>query len=317
MLDYKCKTPAIEFTCNVCGVVGQAGCPLGPPANPPPRETPSCTHCGSTVRMRGLIRALSMEVFGLSLALPDFPRVKSLRGLGIGDARQYADRLTARFDYRNTFYTREPRLDITNPPAADLGAYDFIVASEIFEHVAAPAASAFQNAFRLLKPNGILALTVPYSLAEATAEHFPGLGSFGLAQVGDRVLLVNRTISGQFEVHDNLVFHFGSTGPALEMREFSESDLRAGLTAAGFGAVQIYSEDEPRFGVINGESWSLPIVARKGTFAFSREAARELVEQWAALQKDCREWAGSFWVRLGGKLGLIDLKPLLPPAEGE
>jgi SAM-dependent methyltransferase len=309
MLDYKCKTPAIQFNCNLCGKAKVA--------NPHDRETPSCSHCGSNVRMRGLIRALSLEIFGVSLPLPDFPRVKSLRGLGIGDAPQYADRLTAIFDYRNTFYTREPRLDITNPPAVDLGAYDFIVASEIFEHVVAPVANAFENAFRLLKPKGILALTVPYSLAPGTAEHFAGLGQFGVTQVGDRVVLVNRTASGQFEVHDSLVFHFGSTGPALEMREFSESDLRADLTSAGFDEIRIYSDDDPHSGVINGESWSLPIAARKGKFAFSRDATRDVVEQWADLRKHCREWAGAFWVRLGGKLGLIDLKPLLPRPDGE
>ncbi len=265
--------------------------------------------------MRGLVRALSMELFGANLALPDFPRVKSLRGLGIGDSRQYADRLADRFDYHNTFYTREPRFDITDPPATEPGSYDFIVSSEVFEHVVPPVEKAFHNAFRLLKPHGVLLLTVPYSLAPATAEHFPALLEFGLAQVGGRVVLVNRTDAGQMEVYENLVFHFGSTGPALEMREFSESDLRAGLTEAGFPDVGIYSDDDVQSGIINSESWSLPIAARKGDFAFNRNAARDLVEQWAALRKQCREWGGAWWVRLGAKLGLVDLKPLLPPED--
>jgi SAM-dependent methyltransferase len=281
------------------------------------RETASCSGCGSSVRMRSLLRSLSMELFGVNLPLPDFPNIPSLRGLGIGDSRQYARRLAEKFDYQNTSYDRQPQFDITDPPAKALGTYDFIVASEIFEHVRPPVDRTLASAFRLLKPGGVLVLTVPYTPAHHTIEHFPSLGEFGLAQVGGRLVLVNRTVSGQWEVHEKLVFHSGPDGPALEMREFSEADLRSGLAEAGFGDVRIYSDDDVQSGVIHNESWSLPIAARKGSFIFNRDAARDLVEQWAAHRKQCREWAGAFWVRLGGKLGFIDLKPLLPPEKND
>jgi SAM-dependent methyltransferase len=294
-----------EFTCNICAKRNRAA------RDEFGREEASCTWCGSSVRMRGLIRAVSTEIFGMSLALPEFPRVKSLRGLGLSDSAQYADQLALKFDYRNTFFDREPRLDVGNPPARELGTYDFIVSSEVFEHVPPPAANVFENAFRLLKPAGVLVLTAPYSIGGDTKEHFAGLGEFGLAQVGGRVLLVNRTAAGEVKVHDNLVFHFGVSGPALEMREFSESGLRNELNRAGFGEVRIYNENFPGFGITNSESWSLPIAARKGTFSFNRDATLDVIEQWAACQKNCREWAGSLWVRLGSKLGLVDLTPLL------
>jgi SAM-dependent methyltransferase len=219
--------------------------------------------------------------------------------------------LAEAFDYRNTFYTREPRFDITAPPAQEFGTYDFIISSEIFEHVLPPVEKAFEATFRLLKPNGVLLLTVPYSLAPGTAEHFAKLHQFGLAQVGDRVLLVNRTAEGRIEVHEDLVFHFGSSGPALEMREFSESSLRSRLAAAGFSEVYMYSENDNASGIVHAESWSLPIAARRGSFVFTRDAAADVLEQWVALRKHCREWGGAFWVRLGGKLGLLDLAPLL------
>ena len=294
-----------DFTCNICAKPNPtAGGEFG-------REEASCSWCGSSVRMRGLLRALSTEIFGVNLTLPEFPRVKSLRGLGLSDSAQYADQLAFKFDYRNTFFDREPRLDLSNPSARELGTYDFIVSSEIFEHVTPPAANAFENAFRLLKPAGVLVLTVPYSIEGDTKEHFSGLGQFGLAQVGNRVLLVNLTAGGEIQVHNNLVFHFGGSGPALEMREFSESGLRNELTRAGFREIQIYSDNFPAFGIGNSEFWSLPIAARKGSFQFSRDATRDVIEQWAACQKKCREWAGSFWVRLGSKLGLVDLTPLL------
>ena len=298
----------IEFTCNICGQPNRS------PRDGFEREEASCAGCGSNVRMRGLLRVLSSEIFGVSLTVPEFPRVKSLRGLGIGDSVLYADQLALKFDYRNTSYDREPRLDLRDPPAGELGRYDFIVSSEVFEHVLPPAASAFDNAFRLLKPSGVLVFTVPYSTGGDTREHFGDLGDFGLAQVGDRVLLVSRTAGGAVQVHDNLVFHFGAGGPALEMREFSESDLKTELTRSGFGEVCIYTDNYPAFGVVTAESWSLPMAARKGTLAFSRDAIRDVMEQWAGSRKNCREWAGSFWVRLGSKLGLVDLTPLIDSA---
>ena len=111
-------------------------------------------------------------------------------------------------------------------------------------------------------------------------------------------------------MHDNLVFHFGASGPALEMREFSESGLREVLTQAGFTEIQTYSDNFPGFGIVSSASWSLPIAARKGAFQLSRDATRDVIEQWAACQKNCREWAGSLWVRLGSKLRFLDLTPL-------
>src|SRR5208283_4631546 len=118
-----------KFVCNVCGAPN----PL--PAGPMDREAPTCAGCKSNVRVRGLLQALSRELFGLNLALPDFPRVRSLRGLGCSDAAPYADRLRDKLDYRNTFYDREPRLDLTKLPSAESGLYDFVLASEVFEHV--------------------------------------------------------------------------------------------------------------------------------------------------------------------------------------
>jgi len=290
----------IDFTCNICGNSNRL------PGESFEREKASCSGCGSNVRTRGLVQALSLELFGVSLAITDFPRVKSLRGIGLSDSRQYADRLAGKFDYRNTYYAREPRLDIMNPPPDEFGKYDFLLASEVFEHVPPPVEVAFQNAFRLLKPDGFLLLTVPYSLGDSIIEHYPGLNQFGLVRVGDRMLLVNCSPAGDVQVFDNLVFHFGGSGAALEVREFSEAGLKEALRGAGFSNVHICSADYPPFGVVRPESWSLPVVARKAPFGFSQEAARDMLAQWAALRKSFRELGGEFWVRLGFKLGLID-----------
>jgi hypothetical protein len=297
-----CGARMIAFTCNICGSPNRVE------RESLEREKPSCASCGSSVRTRGLVHALAMELFGVSLTLADFPRVRSLRGIGLSDASHYAELLAGKLDYRNTFYAREPRLDIANPPTDEFGKYDFLIASEVFEHVVAPVEVAFQNAFHLLMPNGVLLLTVPYSLQPATTEHFNGLQEFGLAQVGDRTVLVNRSAAGDLEAFDNLIFHLGGEGPSLEMREFSESGLRSGLAAAGFSEVRFYTEDCHAFGVIRSGSWSLPVAARKAPFAFNAATSREMLTQWAALRKNFRELGGEFWVRLGYKLGLIDLR---------
>ena len=78
---------------------------------------------------------LSCELFGTPLAVPDFPRVKALRGIGLSDSH-FDERLAKKLDYRNTYYHREPKFDVTNPDSQHTGAYDFLISSEVFEHVA-------------------------------------------------------------------------------------------------------------------------------------------------------------------------------------
>jgi SAM-dependent methyltransferase len=280
-----------QFTCNVCG---QRGRPPEKGRNP---EDSTCSRCGSNVRTRGLLRALSQELFGASLTLAAFPRIKSVRGIGIGDSEVYAQRLEEKLGYHNTFFHREPRLDIAHPPESEFGQYDFVISSEVFEHVVPPAEAALQNVSKLLRPNGVLVFTVPYSLEESTIEHFPELHEYAIARLGGRHVLVNRTREGQVQIYENLVFH-GGPGSTLEMRVFSECDLKRMLAGAGFGEVRIYGEDCPEFGIVRDGLCSLPMAARKGEFAFGVEAARELIEQWDGLMR-------SRWLRLGAKLRLL------------
>ncbi|PWU00693.1 MAG: hypothetical protein C5B51_24565 [Terriglobia bacterium] len=293
----------IEFVCNVCGVKNRCA----PAALS--YEKPSCSQCQSSVRIRSLLRVLAQEIFGLNLALPDFPRIKSLRGLGTSDHNEYAARLAEKFDYRNTFYHREPRFDIANPPEEEFGKYDFVVSSEVLEHVPPPAEACFEKACRLLKPAGVLILTVPYSLDPATLEHFPQLYEFGLAQLAGRTVLVNRTREGEVQLFEDLRFHSGAGGATLEMREFSECDLKAKLAAAGFCEVRIYSEDYRPFGIVHDASWSLPIAARKGPFALSLDATRDVVEEWRELKlkfnAEMQTLGRSYWFRIGRKLKMF------------
>lgn len=252
------------------------------------------------MRTRALLGALSMELFGTHLPLTDFPRVKSLRGLGTSDSNQYARRLADVFDYRNTFYDHEPRFDWANStePAAS---YDFVLSSDVLEHVAPPDDRAFRNAFDMLKPNGVLVFTVPYDLDTST-EHFPELYEYGLAEVGDSTVLVNRTRTGQLQVSENLVFHRNGTGRSLEMRVYSEKRLRETLVATGFTSVKVYSDINPEFGILPAEAWSLPVAARKGPFACGIDTMRDVMQEWRELKKTVRR---PLWHRVARRLGVV------------
>ena len=272
----------IEFTCNLCGGANrQTIRELG-------REDASCESCGSTVRTRGLLRVLSMELFGTSLAVPDFPCMKSIRGLGTSDTAHYASLLAEKFDYRNTFHDRAPQLDIMHPPEEEFEKYDFVISSEVFEHVPPPVEAAFASIRRLLKPNGVLVFTVPYSIEDRTLEHYPDLHEYTVAPLGGSSVLLNRTPDGLLQVFDKLVFHLGAT-PALEMRVFAERDLTTMLAGVGFAGVHVHGENYPAFGILYPERWSLPLAARRGVYALGAESAREIMEDLVDARRLHRE----------------------------
>jgi SAM-dependent methyltransferase len=167
---------------------------------------------------------------------------------------------------------------VTKPDSRDLGRYDFIVSSEVMEHVPPPVECAFQSLRAMLKPDGLLLMTTPYSIGGKTAEHFPNLHEFTLASLGGKLVLVNRRRDGATEVFDELVFH-GGHGSTLEMRFFTDQSLRDALLEAGFASVHFSAENQPEFGVGHAESFSLPIVARNGQFrAPGAELAKEYLE---------------------------------------
>ncbi len=246
----------LTYQCNICGRACE--CPIGALQ----REGPSCSHCGSTVRMRAIIHLLSLELFGESRTLPDFPIRPAIKGIGLSDWRGYAIPLAHKLGYQNTFYHKKPRLDITRVDSAWEAQFDFVIASDVFEHVAPPVSAAFANARRLLKPNGVLIFTVPYTLKDGpTLEHFPGLYDYRLIRTGTGFRLHNRTQAGDEQVFDQLVFH-GGAGETLEMRVFTLTALQREFQKAGFTRVKVHCEPEFKFGIYWRVDWSLPITAR-------------------------------------------------------
>jgi SAM-dependent methyltransferase len=246
----------ITWQCNICGAQREG---LIEDLRP---EVISCPSCRSTVRMRGLVRVLSLELFGKNLMLADFPENKKLRGMGLSDWLGYAEALAQKLDYTNTFFDQEPRFDITEVDPAMAGTLDFLVSSDVFEHIAPPVSRAFDNAYKLLKPGGVLVLTVPYSLRAATDEHFPDLHDYEEAEEGGEKILKNVTRDGREQVFRDLVYH-GGAGATLEMRVFCKDGLLRELDLAGFTQVRIHDTPFMDHGIYWYYPKSLPLSARK------------------------------------------------------
>jgi SAM-dependent methyltransferase len=250
------RAGTLTFQCNICGT------PCEQPVAALNREISSCMKCGSTVRMRGMVYALSMALFGRGLALPDFPEDKDIIGKGTSDWDGYAVPLAEKFAYTNTYYHKAPLLDITNIAETDAGSLDFLLSTDVFEHVAPPVSHAFENARKLLKPDGAFIFSVPYKLDGDTVEHFPDLHDFTVeSRAGGRVL-INSTKDGRRQEFDNLVYH-GGEGETLEMRVFSETGLLNDLEQAGFADVEIMKAPFFEFGIWWPITCSLPLIARQ------------------------------------------------------
>lgn len=165
-----------------------------------------------------------------------------------------------KFNYRNIYY-QEPKLDIAHFDPSLEGTFDFIVSSDVFEHVPPPVSNAFENARKLLKPCGALIFTVPYSKDEKTVEHFPALYDYRIIETNGQYILRNVIRNGVRQTFDDLIFH-GGHGATLEMRLFSELSLLEEFRKAGFDKVKIYKDDDLAHGIHWSHDWSLPISAR-------------------------------------------------------
>lgn len=214
------------------------------------------------MRLRGVVHLLSGALFGRSLLLPDFPRKKSIVGIGLSDSSTYAGILEERLSYTNTFLHAEPYLDILDVPAEHRERYDFVISADVFEHVPSPVIRAFEGAHALLKRGGHLILTVPFGTQEETVEHYPDFFDFRVVDFGDRCVLVGRGSDGVFRLYDQPVFH-GGLGATLEMRTFARRHILSLLAEVGFTNVAVDDEGYPRYGIVHDLPWGQAIVAQR------------------------------------------------------
>ncbi len=231
---------------------------------------------GCTSRLRAMIYHLSKELFGQPICLNEFPKNKNIKGIGMSDAPEYAITLSEKLDYVNTYYEKEPYLDIYQLSKEQQNAYDFVLSTDVFEHIPPyPGLNiAFKNLYNLLKPNGFVVFGVPFSLDEETVEHFPNLYNYNFKKEGSKITLYNETIDGKKEMFENLCFHGGpgditqnkGNGSTLEMRVFCKKDIEKKFYEAGFREIEFLDIEDPiikSYGIYWEGPWSLTMIVRK------------------------------------------------------
>jgi len=229
----------VEFTCNICGTLVAADVSLFH------REISNCPICNSTPRFRGIIGGLSKALFGKFLCLQDFPEDKKLRGLGMSEWPGYAETLAKKFDFIDTKFHTEPYLDVLNDEHVALYKdLDFVISTDVFEHILQPVARGFANVRKMLKPAGAFIFSVPFTDQEKTKEHFPSLFNFEVLQKNGQWIVLNQKSDGEYEVFDkNLYFH-GGPGTVLEMRLFGRDDLFDLIKQSGF-LIEVMEPNNP------------------------------------------------------------------------
>lgn len=232
--------PWLDFVCNVCGTLH---CERVADFH---REKALCPVCGSNARFRGMVAALG-EVLQMPARMPlvDWPAQPQVRGLGMSDWPGYADVLARKMAYVNTHFDQAPQLDILQPGPQWLGVHDFVLSTDVLEHVLAPVQKAFDHLLALLKPGGWLVFSVPYTTEPYTREHYPGMVGFEVVQTYGQQRVVWQRADGALQLDAEPEFH-GGAGATLELRVFGREAVLTHLTQAGFVQVQVM--DAPRWG---------------------------------------------------------------------
>lgn len=235
----------------------------------------------------------------------------------MSDKDCYARILEEKFDYTNTYYDREPRLDFRERHPDQAETYDFILSADVIEHIAPPVERALGEVHSLLKPQGFFAVTVYCSPTDRLREHFPELFDYRVVPLAGRNVLVNRRRDRTLEVRDDLIFH-GGEGETLEMREFGISALDAKLRGAGFREIGFLKSNVPEWGILFDHDTSQPLIGRKQPYILDRCAQCQLFGAWDKATREALEThernerlakqiqlaRQSRWLRLGRKMGV-------------
>jgi SAM-dependent methyltransferase len=213
------------------------------------RESSSCVHCGSSVRLREVVAAVSREILGTQAPARDWPVRDDLVGIGFSDSEIYSPYLARATSYTNTWFHQDPRVDVTDLASFAGRRYDFAVCSDILEHVPAPADGAFGNLFAILNPGGTLVFNVPMRDGR-TVEHYPELTTFDTFEESNGWALSGTRPDGSEFRANGVVFH-GGPGTTAEMRIFGRDDVRRLLDEAGFVEVVEHQAEDEEAGIVH------------------------------------------------------------------
>jgi SAM-dependent methyltransferase len=199
------------------------------------REMAFCPGCGSNARFRGLIYAVLKHVFKdtsqplkTQIAKPD------VSAIGVSDTPIYANLLEDKLGYTNTYYHKDPHLDLCDPASvAKFTGLSLIICSDVIEHTKDVPIVVLGNMLGMLRPGGIVVLSAPTYWMPESLEWYSGARSIQVVAQDHRYVVLWKTIRGVEYVDTSPVFH-GGPGDVLEMRLLSHSGLLAAASSLGF-----------------------------------------------------------------------------------
>ena len=207
-------------------------CPMcaGPIGNPAHQEDLGCENCGSTWRAQAcwvtLLQSLGYSTgTDVSAIATDLSR----KGLGISDDWRLARVISQKFDYTNTYLHRFPKLDLREIPAEARNFFEFVICSDVLEHIDPPLQSAFQGLLQLLQEGGFAVVSVPLCDDEEAHEFYPDLKTWNVKE--GKVFWTD--VHGEEHVDRNPEFH-GGEGQVLAFRRYSVQTITNTLLNAGF-----------------------------------------------------------------------------------
>lgn len=211
------------YVCNICNSLNLSNINLKKSKYAPSTyERILCTNCGSTMRYRSLI-----HVFNLYYPNRD----KGKQGIGLTDPPCVSNYLKKDFNYKNTFFN--DRIDgeyidvLRFTDFCSLESLDFIIASDVFEHVS-NLELALSECYKVLKPSGKIFVTVPIIYKN---KHYK------LAMLENSKNKIPKSIVGVY-------FH----GNAFAYREVGYEEFLRQLINTGFFVVK-YNIDCPQSGI--------------------------------------------------------------------
>ena len=190
------------------------------------REGGICETCGINARLRGVVLAAVRELCGYPNApLRALEPRKNLRVLGISDHEKCASELERVFDYTNTYFHKNPHLDICDLEAlAAFQDYDMVICSDVIEHTIKSPAHTVPNLVSMLRPGGALVLSTPTFQIPSSIEWYGGLREFSVERVEEAFQVHWLDIRGQTNIDRKPIFH-GGAGTTLEMRVIAHEKL--------------------------------------------------------------------------------------------
>lgn len=199
----------------------------------PGRESMQCHRCGATWRARAMVLGVLQTLGYSNVVLNDAREDWSIRGLGTSDDIKIAKQLVNKFDYVNTYYHKGPKLDLTNVDPQWRECAQFVICSDVLEHVPPPTHVALEGLCSVVAPGGAAIISVPYTTADTSIEFYPNLDRY---EVVDNQVIWHDT-TGQRHVDDKPEFH-GGAGQTLAFRVWSLAKFEEALLSAGFSQIK-------------------------------------------------------------------------------